>query len=90
MTAAYSPRLEWVLDDRREARALTAVTPVLGPLVDGDLCDIVVSPFGARRRYCHTDAVRLVTDADGRERCLCSEHAALYFPGVTAAVSVAA
>lgn len=56
-----------------------AMQPVLGPLVDGDLCDIVVS-WGARRRYCHADAVRAALDADGRERCLCSEHAAMYFP----------
>jgi hypothetical protein len=80
MTTAYSPRLEWILDDRAEQRALSAVTPVLGPLCEGDLCDIVVSPFGQKRRLCYQDAVRLVTDADGRERCLCASHATLYFP----------
>lgn len=84
MTAAYSPRLEWVLEVRAEVRALSAITPVLGPLVDGDLCDIVVSPFGQRRRYCHADAVRAVVDTDGRERCLCASHTAEYFPGVAA------
>lgn len=89
MTTPYNPRTEWVREDAAEARALTVVTPVLGPLVEGDLCDIVVSPFGQRRRYCHTDAVRVVLDADGRERCLCAGHVAEYFPAQLVAVDVA-
>lgn len=53
----------------------TAIQPVLGPLVDGDLCDIRMG-----RRYCHQPAAREARDANGSTRLLCAEHAALYFP----------
>lgn len=53
----------------------TAMQPVLGPLVDGDLCDIRVG-----RGICGQDAERLVLDADGRERFLCPACVRLYFP----------
>lgn len=53
----------------------TAMAPVLGPLVDGDLCDIRVG-----RGICGQDAERLVLDVDGRERLLCTACVRLYFP----------
>lgn len=53
----------------------TALRPVLGPLVEGDLCDIRVG-----RRHCHRDAARECVDTDGRSRLLCAEHVELYFP----------
>jgi hypothetical protein len=53
----------------------TAMTPVLGPLVDGDLCDIRVG-----RGYCGEPAERAVQDVDGRERLLCRACLRLYFP----------
>jgi hypothetical protein len=53
----------------------SALQPVLGPLVEGDLCDIRVG-----RRYCGHDATHEALDADGRTRLLCAEHVALYFP----------
>jgi hypothetical protein len=63
----------------RQARAFGPVQPVdLGPdaLVYGDLCDYL-----AVGRYCHQDAFTLALDCDGRERTLCADHAARFFPG---------
>jgi hypothetical protein len=73
MTAAYNPRTDWARDDR--ASRLYATQPLLGPLVDGDLCDIKVG-----RSYCGADGVHETTDADGSSRILCALHAAKYFP----------
>lgn len=53
----------------------TAMQPVLGPLVDGDLCDIRVG-----RGVCGEPAERAVQDVDGRERLLCRACLRLYFP----------
>ncbi len=58
----------------------TAVQPTLGPLVDGDLCDLVVGGLGRGRRYCHAPAVREARDADGSTRLLCERHTAELFP----------
>lgn len=63
-------------------RSINAMQPVLGPLVDGDLCDIIVGGLGRNRRYCHQPAVREVSDADGATRPLCADHIAEYFPTV--------
>jgi hypothetical protein len=71
MTTAYNPRADWA----REARQ-----PVLGPLVDGDLCDIRIG-----RGYCGADGVRESTDVDGTDRILCAEHVAKLFPRTDAA-----
>lgn len=58
-------------------RDMNAQQPVRteAQLVDGDLCDIV-----ANRRYCQQDGAVVATDADGRTRILCSDHAARYLP----------
>lgn len=63
----------------------TAMTPVLGPLVDGDLCDIRVG-----RGYCGQPAVRTAFDVDGRERLLCGACVRLYFPAELAGYFAAA
>lgn len=55
----------------------TAMTPVLGPLVDGDLCDIRVG-----KGWCHQPAVREAIDVDGSARLLCRSCVRLYFPTV--------
>ena len=59
-----------------------AMQPVLGPLVDGDLCDIVVGRRAGRSVRCNVESHRVAFDVDGRERLLCAEHAAMYFPAV--------
>lgn len=66
---------------RRVTRDMTTsiMQPTLGPLVDGDLCEIRVG-----RRYCGHDATRECVDADGRTRLLCAEHVELYFPTIAA------
>jgi hypothetical protein len=64
-------------------RKLWAQTPTLGPLVDGDLCDIRIG-----RHYCHAEGAFMATDADGTERILCDEHARKYFPNHFAQVAV--
>lgn len=79
MTALYDPHADWARDDRDEHAVLSAMQPVLGPLVDGDLCDITVRR-GGRLAHCHAEAVREATDADGRTRLLCAAHVAKYFP----------
>jgi hypothetical protein len=56
--------------------------PVLGPLVDGDLCDIRVG-----RGHCGEPAERAVQDVDGRERSLCAACLRLYFPAESGATS---
>jgi hypothetical protein len=73
MTAAYNPRTDWARDDR--VSHLYATQPLLGPLVDGDLCDIRIGT-----RYCHQPAVREVSDANGATRLLCGGCEAKYFP----------
>lgn len=65
MTVAYSPT---------DAR-----TPELGPMVDGDLCDIRVRE-GGRFVYCLQAGVQAAMDADGATRILCATHKAKYFP----------
>jgi len=70
MTIAYNPAIEWAREDRTYA-----TQPVLGAMVEGDLCDINVG-----RRYCSSEGIREATDADGSTRILCAEHAAKYFP----------
>jgi len=73
MTAAYSPRADW---DREDAALTLPMRPVLGPLVEGDLCDIRVG-----RRQCGSElGVREAVDVDGRHRILCALHAGVYFP----------
>lgn len=74
MTTAYNPHADWAKEDRAP-RSLYAVQPLLGPLVDGDLCDIRIGT-----RYCHQPAVREVSDANGATRLLCTTHEAKYFP----------
>jgi hypothetical protein len=74
MTTSYNPRADWAREDR------AAQQPVLGPLVDGDLCDISVG-----REYCHQLAVREAVDVDGTYRLLCAEHVAKLFPRTDAA-----
>jgi len=70
MTTAYDPRIEWAREDR-----IYATQPLLGPMVEGDLCDIRIG-----RHYCGHEAAREAIDADGSTRILCAEHAAKYFP----------
>jgi hypothetical protein len=74
MTTAYNPHADWAKEDRAP-RSLYAVQPLLGPLVDGDLCDIRIG-----RGYCHQPAVREVSDVDGRSRLLCTTHEQKLFP----------
>lgn len=78
MTTAYRPHADWRREDRA-LRSLTALQPILGPLVDGDLCEIRVG-----HRACSQDAVRECQDADGSTRLLCAEHVAMYFPSTAA------
>jgi len=74
MTAAYDPHADWARE--LEVRSLNALQPVLGPLVEGDLCDIRIG-----RRLCLSEVgVREATDADGRTRILCALHVRKYFP----------
>jgi len=67
MTAMYDPRIDWARED--------ALRPVLGPLVDGDLCGIRIG-----RRLCLAEGAREATDVDGSTRILCAQHARKYFP----------
>jgi hypothetical protein len=74
MTTAYNPQVDWARED--EARSLNALQPVLGPMVEGDTCDIRIG-----RRMCLSEVgVREAHDADGRTRIICALHAAKYFP----------
>lgn len=66
MTAAYDPRVH-------------PSHPVLGPLVDGDLCDIRVFRNG-KSTYCHQTATHAAIDVDGTPRLICAQHTAQYFP----------
>lgn len=59
--------------------------PHIGPMVEGDLCDIRVG-----RTYCHQDAVTEAVDANGATRILCAEHLAKYFPTTAITIQKAA
>ena len=59
---------------------LSPMSPILGPLVEGDLCNIRTH---GGRRYCGQDAVREAIDCDGRSRLLCESHTAMLFPYAT-------
>jgi hypothetical protein len=74
MTTAYNPQADWAKEDRAP-RSLYAVQPLLGPLVDGDLCDIRIG-----RSYCHQPAVREASDVDNTTRLMCEQHVSKYFP----------
>jgi len=60
-----------------DTRHYMATQPTLSsePLVEGDLCDIVIN-----RRYCGEHATSAAVDADGSLRILCAHHTAMYFP----------
>ena len=52
------------------------VGPVAGPLVEGDLCEALVSSVGPLRQLCGQDAEVIAVDAHtGSHRVLCGWHA---------------
>jgi hypothetical protein len=74
MTTAYDPHRDWARE--LEVRSTNALQPVLGPMVEGDLCDIRVG-----RTMCLSEiGVREAHDADGRSRIVCAMHARKLFP----------
>ncbi len=67
---------------KRALRAGQTLGPILGPLVDGDLCTASVGGIGCSRRYCQEPAVQATMDVDGTEHMFCAVHVAFYFPAV--------
>jgi hypothetical protein len=57
--------------------AQNTVTQAIGPLVEGDLCDITVHQRDREgrivRSYCAKPAVLETVDVDGRTRLLCTD-----------------